>query len=702
MTARCFVDKEIVMVGNKKPENFYILVEGTASAYLNGVETLLCVGDYFGAVSLEDSTPHYSVTATGNACVFWIPTKQLQTIFQAINRTVETRSNKHHVHTKTQENTKEGSKVKTDAQSKMLCKALASSLLCSSFDSNQLSAVVALMWKDEFPANATVMREGEQGLFVYVVDEGELSVSSVARGPDFVRIKPGEIVGELALIHSSPRVAAVTTTKPSVLWKIDRFTFRRVAMDMYGDTLRIYTDFLDKVDLLTPLLSSEKIKLAGAVDQVEFQPNSVIFKQGDPGDAMYIIMSGTVICEIEENGVKRLAATLSATQYFGERALMNIEPRSATVSSKQTSVCCLKISAAIFHLLLGSLQDLMQKRITEKNKALSGSTTSASMGSAKDDQMKIVMDDLTILGTLGKGSFGFVRLVRHKKLGGVFALKSVSKQLVLDTEQVAHIISEKRILESLRHPFICRLFATFKDDNEIHFMMEPVMGGELYSLMQRKVVFSTPEAHFYTAIVVETLAYLHHKNYVYRDMKPENLLLDADGYIKLVDFGFAKKLENDKTVTSCGTPEYVSPEVIQARGCGRGGDWWALGVLCYEMLCGHTPFYDSSSLRLFQNITEIRYVLPSALSPSSKDFIKKFLQYKPTLRLGMQHGGVNDIRQHPWFAGFDWRLLNERKFVAPNIPSIRNDSDLSNFSHDIEDHFVEKYTDDGSNWDADF
>jgi len=303
----------------------------------------------------------------------------------------------------------------------------------------------------------------------------------------------------------------------------------------------------------------------------------------------------------------------------------------------------------------------------------------------KVEKKKFKLDDFIIMQTLGTGSFGRVHLVKHKETGKYYAMKVLVKRQIIESKQVEHTINEKKILETLDHPYMVNLIGSFKDNRNLYIVLEYVCGGELFSYLRQCKRLPNHVARFYAAEVVLAFEHLHSKDIIYRDLKPENLLIDKNGNIKITDFGFAKYVP-DVTWTLCGTPDYLAPEIIQSKGYGKAVDWYALGVLIYEMLAGFPPFYDEDQMRLYERILEGRLRWPSYFDPAAKDLIKRLLSPDLTKRYGNLKSGVADIKKHKWFSEIDWKKLAEVKVKAPYIPPFSSEGDASNFDSYPEDH----------------
>ncbi|PSR94040.1 camp-dependent protein kinase catalytic subunit [Coniella lustricola] len=341
--------------------------------------------------------------------------------------------------------------------------------------------------------------------------------------------------------------------------------------------------------------------------------------------------------------------------------------------------------------------------------AMSSITTSSASNDGFKITRKLDLGDFAKVRTLGTGTFARVCLVRfaepqsEAERGKVFALKILRKSEVIKLKQIDHVRHERSILgEVSGHPFITNLLTSFSDSDFLYLLLDYVPGGELFSYLRKFRRFDEGMARFYAAEIVLVLEYLHEQQggVAYRDLKPENLLLDAEGHIKLVDFGFAKRLGgkdgSTETYTLCGTPEYLAPEVIHNKGHTTAVDWWALGILIYEFLTGYPPFWHQNPIEIYKQIVEKPVVFPQepAISHEAQDIIRSFCTVDRSRRLGNVSGGAKRVKDHAFFRGVDWEAVYRREYRGPIIPPVRYPGDAQCFDiYPEEDVGHGEYTD---------
>lgn len=288
------------------------------------------------------------------------------------------------------------------------------------------------------------------------------------------------------------------------------------------------------------------------------------------------------------------------------------------------------------------------------------------------------LDNYDRIKTIGTGSFGRVMLVQDIDNDRYYAMKILEKQKIVKMKQVEHTLSEKKILACISYPFIVNLVDSFKDNSYLYMILEYVGGGEMFSHLRQCGRFSEAQTKFYASNIVLVLEYLHSLDILYRDLKPENLLIDQHGYIKVTDFGFAKKVKS-RTYTLCGTPEYLAPEIIQNKGYNKAVDWWAFGVLLYEMISGYPPFFADNPMQIYEKIVAGKVRYSSQVPVDLKDLIKHFLQVDITRRYGNMKNAVQDIKGHKWLQGIEWMAMYQKKVKAPFVPAMKDEGDPSNF-----------------------
>jgi serine/threonine protein kinase len=310
-----------------------------------------------------------------------------------------------------------------------------------------------------------------------------------------------------------------------------------------------------------------------------------------------------------------------------------------------------------------------------------------------------------MIGLLGKAQFGSVELCQHTRTGDIYALKTSHKGLIVKNDMQESVMRERECWLKADHPFIVTLHALFNQTKTVYFLMDYLPGGSLADVYSRKrYTGSHSAAKFYIAVMVSALKHLHKKRVIHRDLRPENILLMESGYPKLVDFGLAKCVIG-KTYTTCGSPDYMAPEILVGTGHTRAVDWWSVGVLTFELLVGHSPFSSSNPMdsysKVMRGITNVPF--PRELHGAAGDLIHGSLQREPVDRLAMRQGGVDNVQKHDWFAGFQWQELKEMNLVPPHKPVLKSCIDRSNYKVTKADMpKPEQYNEVGQKWDKDF
>ncbi|XP_069704532.1 cGMP-dependent protein kinase, isozyme 1-like isoform X2 [Periplaneta americana] len=570
-------------------------------------------------------------------------------------------------------------------------------------DQGQVQALVEAMYMKEYAANQHVITEGETGSHLYVSADGEFEV--------FVGEKkvssfgPGRAFGELAILYNTKRNATIRVVTNARVWVLNRQVFQQIMMRTRLKDIEDKVKFLRSHPLLKDLSTEILAKMSDLLKVEFFPPGHCIIKQGDKGDKFYIISGGNVkITKLQPGEEKEQdLGTLSHGKYFGELALLKEDTRQATVTAMTPGVECLVLDRVHFIQLLGDLEQI------KNNVDMYSNTKRESWERTKQNTNLeygyIELHEMDIVGTLGVGGFGRVELVQYRKDKNLtFALKCLKKCYVVEQQQEEHAYNEKGVMLACSDsPFISKLYRTYRDNKYVYFLMEACLGGDVFTVLQKYRFFDENTARFMTGCVVEALHYLHDRGFIYRDLKPENLLLDHKGYVKMIDFGFAKRVgHSGKTWTFAGTPEYVAPEIILNKGHDRAVDYWALGVFIHELITGRPPFRGKDHMQTYNLILKgIESVhFPKHVTKGAQNLVRRLCRAVATERLGYQKAGVQDIKNHKWFQGFNWEALRNRKILAPIIRPIPSPTYLGNFDKYPKDKSVPP--DETSGWDKDF
>ncbi|KAJ7988225.1 hypothetical protein DPEC_G00321390 [Dallia pectoralis] len=368
---------------------------------------------------------------------------------------------------------------------------------------------------------------------------------------------------------------------------------------------------------------------------------------------------------------------VSTPPQLGNSAVVKLDFCDKRTKSLRNDVGKISMSDSIWQTTLS------QKRHSSDIKPTTRQTTTPQPSLKRKENGGMKMEDFTCLSVLGRGHFGKVLLAEFKRSGKLYAIKALKKGDVVTRDEVDSLMCEKRIFETINsshHPFLVNLHGCFQTADHVCFVMEYSPGGDLMTHIHTSI-FTERQTQFYSSCVLLGLEFLHQNKIVYRDLKLDNLLMDADGYVKIADFGLCKEGMGygDRTTTFCGTPEFLAPEVLTDNNYTRCVDWWGLGVLVYEMLVGESPFPGDDEEEVFDSIVndEVRY--PRFLSPESISLIQKLLQKNPERRLGAGEADASEVKKHRFFQGMNWESLLHKKLVPPFVPQIKMPEDVSNF-----------------------
>lgn len=312
-------------------------------------------------------------------------------------------------------------------------------------------------------------------------------------------------------------------------------------------------------------------------------------------------------------------------------------------------------------------------------------TTDISEQNVNTGKEKTGPQDFELRKVLGKGGYGKVfqvRKVTGQDSGTIFAMKVLRKaSIVRNQKDTAHTKAERNILEAVKHPFIVDLMYAFQTGGKLYLILEYLSGGELFMHLEREGIFLEDTACFYLSEIILALEHLHCQGIIYRDLKPENILLDAQGHVKLTDFGLCKEhiQEGNVTHTFCGTIEYMAPEILTRSGHGKAVDWWSLGALMYDMLTGSPPFTADNRKKTIEKILRGKLILPAYLTPDARDLIRKLLKRQVGQRLGSGPNDGEAVRVHPFFKTINWPDVLSRKLEPPFKPALSGEDDVSQF-----------------------
>ncbi|KAG7357287.1 serine/threonine protein kinase [Nitzschia inconspicua] len=625
---------------------FYVVDEGHVSFAVDGNHVGACGrGGSFGELALLYNCPRAATCLANTTCRLWKVDQRTFRYMLANNNA---------------------------SQQKDIHDVLRKVPFLSQLDEQNLLRISDALTSVTFPEGERIINKGDVGEVFYILREGKVKVHDIGFGDSqYVdqELGPGDWFGERALLTGDARSANITAITNCTTLCLSRETFEKILGPLQG-----LIDMAAKKRTLegVPIFAHsqfqpfEMARLTELLVERSFPAGSILAEEGKPFEPnLYIIREGRINISSSNGQIN----TLMDADYFGDSWLKEElgSPSPFTITVQNDTECGV-LTRRNIESVIGNINRLGRPLMM----------MSATLNKS------IKYKDLVKFRILGVGTFGKVWLVSHKKTGVPYALKQLSKREIIGHHQVDGVIREKNIMASIEHPFVVNLVSTFQDDRHLYMLIELVQGGELFSVIHTETRDGIPNGNsrFYAACILESLSHLHYRSICYRDLKPENILIDAKGYCVLVDLGFAKVV-TDKTYTLCGTPEYLAPEIILSKGHDKGVDYWAFGVLIYEMLVGRSPFYSygTDQVSLFKRIVQVKYSFPPGgmVSEPAQDLIQRLIVRRQANRYGCLARGDMDVRDHYWFNVIDVEKLLMKQIPAPWVPRIRDPMDASHF-----------------------
>ena len=659
--------EEIIKEGDKG-DFMYIVEQGTFEAHVKG-KGLVATMDkesLFGELALIYDAPRAaSIVLKGSSAKTWRVNRQ---VFRYI--------------------AKQGAQAASQSIVESLRRM---KLFGNAADESMLTKLADAMEPTNFSKGDVIIEQGAQGDIFYLLKEGTVKcVDNKKAGQREVVLSDGDYFGELALLNDKPRMRdVIVTSEKCVCYMLARNDF----LPIFGSFQRAMIKelgyrVLRGIPELEKLPNTACREMAMTLKIEKKMKGEHLMKQGEKGDCCYIIIAGMV--SISVDGVGVVVPELKSGSIVGEVALLDNSPRTATVTATVDGTECFVLTREEFNKRMAMATKVMSNLESLKKQR------QAMLKSAQPPKLN-EMEQHILLGT---GTFGRVWLVTDKNIKDPskkvpYALKTMKKKQIVEFKLQKNIVYEAEVQKMCHHPFILHLISTYQDQHTLYMLLEFVQGGELFSLLstyqERGKHLAPEQARMYAASVLDAFIYLHSMEIIYRDLKPENLLLDTDGYIRVVDFGFAKQVpRGSKTFTLCGTPEYLAPEVAVRKGHNTGADYWGIGILIFEMMTGSTPFVDPTGRQdtrvVINNILRKDISFPSGVDKSTRSLIMKLLNRNPSKRLGCLEGGGEQIRDHVYFDKFNFDQLRSKEMPVFWKPKVKSKLDTSNFDlYDDED-----------------
>ena len=625
-----FNDGEFIVKKGDQAHCLYIVKEGEVDCSLNGkIVRTLRKGDNFGERSiLIDSTRSLDCIAKGNCVCYSVSISTLKNML--------------------------GDNFRNSLYLNFIKSAFNKSNIFSSFNVSLLDKAFHLFKHVNLKSNDIAFKENylKSSKIVIVID-GHL-INNITK--DIVANR-GSILFQYELFENSNDTTDfdIVPQPDCLLIEADTKEF----LNLLGGSFKQLMDQTEIIKYLSHIsifknLPQEKLEyIIQVISEEKFNDGDIIVNQGEEGDKFFVIKKGKVNIYINNKYIR----TLNEKEYFGERALFFNEKRSATI-------------IALDEVILYSIsKEDFQKNIENNMKE-------HLMNRLYLQDNMVELKDLIFKLQLGTGNYGNVCLVRNKKNKFPYAIKAISRNQINQEQLHENLELERSILLKIDHPFIVKLVKSLKDEKNIYFLMEYIKGKELFDVIRDIGLLSKLQTQFYGASLMLSVDYLHERKIVFRDIKPENVIVNQSGYIKLIDFGTSKEII-DRTNTIIGTPHYMAPEVILGEGYSFQVDIWSIAICMYEFICGGVPFGESADepMDVYLAIINDQMNFPNFCKDNDfKLLMKQMLTKNPISRLNK----ISQVKNHVWFNGFSWDDLIELKMNPPYLPLLKQELEDNN------------------------
>ncbi|XP_066143166.1 cGMP-dependent protein kinase 1-like isoform X2 [Euwallacea fornicatus] len=535
-----------------------------------------------------------------------------------------------------------------------------------------LQTLIECMYVKTLVPEELLLKQGKINSHLFISKSGTFEI---IENDKKVEIAKGvRVFGEVAVLYNAKAGQTVKAVSEAAVWALDCPAYKSLTTSQIIEKREEIVGYLEEVPSFSKASEWRLYNLCNLFQEKFYPGSATIIKEGQQVGSFLMVIKGSATVLGRERNKKLDKLTRGC--FFGENVFSKEITSQYTIIADPPGADCLLLPKKKFLEHYVDLEEFLQDKgyiFPEIRKYES-----------------VELKNLQTIKTLGIGGFGRVELVHDIKHRHVYALKLMKKHEIHGKAQIEQVFNEKDLQMMCDSPFIVKLYKTFRDTKYIYFLLEPCLGGDLWNLLrrQRKKCFDTEAAKFYSGCIVEALSYLHLKDIVYRDLKPENVMVRP----------------NNASYSFVGTAEYIAPELIRKAPHDKGVDYWALGVFIFELLVGKSPFRNDehNDLKTYQAILKgIDFVtFPSVVSPRARNLIKKLCKPRSVDRIGCQINGIKDIQQHPWFSKLEWDKLRTQKLEPPIRISLIGRTDTRYFENFDEDR--EQVVDDYSAWDEDF